>query len=88
MQEVTEQLGGTAEARTNRFLPRGLRIAQLLQHKQQTDRPRRPGAQLSCAMNSLGTLITCLSLGLSFPTCKIRKLGHITGFQTSNFFFF
>lgn len=49
----------------------------------QADRQTGPGEQrLSPAMTSLGTRITSLSLGLSFPTCKMRKVG----FQTSEFF--
>lgn len=64
LREVTEQVRDTDEARTNGFLPCGLRTAQVLPHKQQID-PGRPGAQPSPAMDSLETLITCPSLWAS-----------------------
>lgn len=35
--EVTEQVRGTDEPRTDGFLPRGLGAAHVLPHKQQTD---------------------------------------------------
>lgn len=81
--EVTEQVRGTDEPRTDGFLPHGLGAAHVLPHKQQTD----PGdqEQPSPATYSLGALSTCLSLGLSFPIYEIKKLDHAASSQTSNF---
>ena len=55
-----------------------------LTNSRQTQKTRS-SAQPSPGTYSLGTLITCLSQGLSFPIYEIKKLDHATSSQTPNF---